>query len=81
MLRTQIYLTEEESAGVTALAGVTGKKQSEIIREAIDAYLEANRPSALEEAAKRCAGMWKDRTDLPDFAEARKTFDRDFGHE
>ena len=81
MLRTQIYLTEEESAGVTALAGVPGKKQSEIIREAIDAYLDANRPSALEEAVKRCAGMWKDRTDLPDFAEARKSFDRDFGHE
>lgn len=81
MLRTQIYLTEEESAGVAALAGVTGKKQSEIIREAIDIYLDANRPSALEDAVKRCAGMWKNRTDLPDFAEARKSLDRDFGHE
>jgi hypothetical protein len=81
MLRTQIYLTEEESAGVTALAGVTGKKQSEIIREAIDAYLEINRPAALEEAVSRCAGMWKDRTDLPDFEAARKSFDRDFDHD
>ncbi len=79
MLRTQIYLTEEESAGVAALAGVRGKKQSEIIREAIDAYLAVNRPSALAEAVERCAGVWKDRADLPDFGEIRRSFDREFG--
>ena len=81
MLRTQIYLTEEESAGVTALAEATGKKQSEIIREAIDDSLDKNRPAALAAAIGRCAGLWKDREDLPDFAAARRSFDRDFGHE
>ncbi len=77
MLRTQIYLTEKEAAGVAALAEATGKKQSQIIREAIDAYLGASRPAALEKAIERCRGLWKDRTDLPDAAELRRSFDRD----
>ena len=40
MVRTQIYLTEEEKDGLTAVATSTDKKQSEIIREAIDRFLD-----------------------------------------
>ena len=36
MVRTQIYLTEEERDGLDAIAKSTDKKQSEIIREAVD---------------------------------------------
>ena len=40
MVRTQIYLTEEEKAGLDAVAKATDRKQSEIAREAVDRFLE-----------------------------------------
>lgn len=76
MVRTQIYLTEEERDGLTALAGATGKRQSELIREALDRYIihhSKTRRKAIVEAA---AGLWKQRTDIPDFAAIRKDLDR-----
>ncbi len=44
MLRTQIYLTEEERAALRNLARETGKKQSALIRRAIDAFIERFQP-------------------------------------
>ena len=40
MVRTQVYLTNKERDGLAALAGATGKKQSELIREAVDRLIE-----------------------------------------
>lgn len=40
MVWTQIYLTEEEQEALRVLAQSTGRSQSELIREAIDAMLE-----------------------------------------
>lgn len=40
MTRTQIYLTPFEAQGVARVAAETGRKQSEVIREAIDQYLK-----------------------------------------
>jgi predicted DNA-binding protein len=40
MVRIQVYLTKAQCEGLSALAEATGKKQSELIREAIDALLE-----------------------------------------
>ena len=34
--RTQVYLTEEQDRGLKGLAQSTGRKQSELIRAAID---------------------------------------------
>ncbi len=39
MIRTQIYLTEQERDGLRALAAESGKKQSELIRAAIDSLI------------------------------------------
>jgi predicted DNA-binding protein len=39
MLRTQIYLSEAERQGLLALALRSGRSQSALIREAIDAFL------------------------------------------
>ncbi len=36
MFRTQIYLTEHQCSELAAIAKTTGKKQSELIREAVD---------------------------------------------
>lgn len=45
MIRTQIYLTDRQRSELAVIAGISGKKQSEIIREAVDRLIEANRPN------------------------------------
>jgi len=76
MVRTQIYMTEQERTGLGALAEATGKKQAELIREAIDRLLDTvsdrRRSSVLDSAA----GMWRNRRDLPDFEATRQSWDR-----
>lgn len=77
MVRTQIYLTEEERAGLVALAKTSGKKQSELIREAIDRFLTLFDDVRYRAVIGNAAGMWKDRDDLPDFGAFRQSWDRD----
>lgn len=77
MVRTQIYLTEEERRGLEAVAKSTNKKQSVLLREAVDRFLDLARGNHRKAILKEAAGMWKDRTDLPDFAATRRSLDRD----
>ncbi len=77
MVRTQIYLTEEERDGLHTIARSTGKKQSELIREALDNFLNLRTGDRRTAILKDAAGMWKDRNDLPDFDTARRSWDRD----
>jgi Arc/MetJ-type ribon-helix-helix transcriptional regulator len=76
MVRTQIYLTQQEQAGLKALAKASGRNQSELIREAIDRLLEQTGKRRSEAILDRAAGMWKNRTDLPDFRATRAQWDR-----
>lgn len=76
MVRTQIYLTEREKAALEAMARRTGKTQSELIRDAIDAMIAS--PELEDRRALLAAGrgMWAGRADLPDFAAIREELDR-----
>jgi predicted DNA-binding protein len=76
MVRTQIYLTAEEQQALRALSRRTGTSQSELIRQAIDSLLAGE--EALDRAAllRQARGLWRDRDDLPDFAELRREMDR-----
>ncbi len=76
MVRTQIYLTEDERDGLLALAKTSGKKQSELIREAIDRFLTLFDEVRYRTVTDNAAGMWKDRDDLPDFRASRQSWDR-----
>ena len=76
MVRTQIYLTEEERDGLEAVARSTDRKQSEIIREAVDRFLDLTRGDCRTTILDKAAGMWKNRRDLPDFEAARRSWDR-----
>ena len=76
MVRTQVYLTEEERAGLEAVAKSTNKKQSEILREAVDRFLDLAKGDHRKAILNEAAGMWKRRSDLPDFAATRRSWDR-----
>jgi hypothetical protein len=76
MVRTQIYLTERQRDELAAIAKIAGKKQSELIREAIDGLIDQAGHSRREAVLSEAAGIWKDRADLPDFKAMRAEWDR-----
>jgi Ribbon-helix-helix protein, copG family len=61
MNRTQIYLTPAESQGVARVAAQTGRKQSEVIREAIDQYLLRLGPQDRLGRLREARGIWAGR--------------------
>ena len=77
MVRTQIYLTERQRDELAAIAKTVGKKQSELIREAVDHLIDQASHGRREAVLRQAAGIWKDRTDLPDFRATRAEWDRD----
>ncbi len=76
MVRTQIYLTERQRAELAIISKTLGKKQSELIRDAVDHLIDQSSPSRREAVLREAAGIWKDRTDLPDFKTTRAEWDR-----
>ena len=76
MIRTQIYLTDKQRAELAVIAKNMGKKQSEIIREAIDRLIDQTNHNQKKTALRKAAGIWKDRDDLPDFRAIRSEWDR-----
>jgi hypothetical protein len=76
MVRTQIYLTETQHNELVAIAEAEGKKQSELIRRAVDDLIERLHGRRQVEILQKTAGMWKDRNDLPDFDSLRAEWNR-----
>jgi Arc/MetJ-type ribon-helix-helix transcriptional regulator len=61
---------------LAAIAKTVGKKQSELIREAVDRLIDEEGRNRREAVLREAAGMWKDREDLPDFTAMRTEWDR-----
>jgi Arc/MetJ-type ribon-helix-helix transcriptional regulator len=77
MVRTQVYLTEKQDRGLKSLAESSGRRQSELIRDAIDRLLAENRPKDWKEALEAVRGMWADRDDLDElYADLRTDWER-----
>lgn len=77
MVRTQVYLTEDQDRGLKGLAETTGRKQSELIREAVNRLLAENRPKDWRAALEAVRGMWADRDDLDElYGELRGGWER-----
>jgi hypothetical protein len=75
MVRTQVYLTDEERDGLAVLSRVTGKRQSRLIREALDDLIGRSGRKRRDAVLDRAAGIWKGRRDLPDFRAIRREWD------
>ena len=63
MIRTQIYLTEQEVKKLKTTSAQTGKKQSALIRQAIDNFLASISPSNKLSRLRQAKGIWEDRSD------------------
>ena len=77
MVRTQIYLTEAQQKALRRLAARDHKKQSELIRQAIDLFLADSIQEDRLSLLRQGRGLWKDRQDLPDFAALRREANRE----
>ncbi|MYC67621.1 MAG: ribbon-helix-helix domain-containing protein [Acidobacteriia bacterium] len=76
MIRTQIYLTSRQRDQLAALARNVGRRRSELIREAIDRFIEQHARDRRRAVLARAVGIWKDRTDLPSADALRGTWNR-----
>ncbi len=76
MVRTQIYLTEQEQLALRSLAGRRGCSQSEIIRDAVDRFIENALLNDRDQILDAAAGIWVDDAGSPDFVALRKEADR-----
>ncbi|QLH38884.1 MAG: ribbon-helix-helix domain-containing protein [Defluviicoccus sp.] len=71
MQRTQVYLRDEQNAGLKRLAQRTGRGQSALIREAIDLLLRREVAEDWREAFRGASGMWAGRDLDAEMAQVR----------
>lgn len=76
MVRTQVYLTEREKKALSLLSSSSGKKQSELIRDAIDHFIVRFSEENREDIFDRLSGMWADREEGLTAAKLRSDWDR-----
>jgi hypothetical protein len=68
MIRVQIYLSEKEKEAIQAMALEIGKSQSQLIRQAVDQFIEKFKEPDKKTFLQQAKGLWKDCKDLPDFS-------------
>ncbi|MCX7120627.1 MAG: ribbon-helix-helix protein, CopG family [Gammaproteobacteria bacterium] len=77
MIRTQVYITEQEKKALTQLTLHTGESQSELIRKAIDLLCQLQAKESRAQLMRSAKGIWKNRTNDDDFIAIRNEMDRD----
>lgn len=81
MIRTQVYITQQEKKALSQIADHTGSSQSELIRQAIDLLCKQHAHPNRMHFLKSARGIWKNRADKYDYISARKEIDREFNRE
>lgn len=64
MIRTQIYLDEEQKRTLERLSTQEEVSMAELIRRALDEFLERVKQDNFLNALERSFALWQDRTDL-----------------
>lgn len=75
MIRKQVYITEEQEEALILQAEETNRSQSDLIREAIDHILAERERERRSATLRATAGLWRERTDLPDWRALRREGD------
>ena len=76
MVTAQITLSNAEGEALQALTETTGKTQDALLHEAVRQFLGSTPPHDRLSLFRQARGIWKDRTDLPDFQALRAEMDR-----
>jgi predicted transcriptional regulator len=76
MVRTQIYLSEEEKRGLESIAAVKGISQSDLIRQAIDDLLARQGIIDKSGILDEIAGVWAGKKNIPDIRKLRSGWRR-----
>ena len=69
LARTQIYLTQTQQTRLAAACRRSAVTKSELIRQAVDQFLDQQTPSNANDKAERLSGivgMWAKRDDMAD---------------
>lgn len=75
MAEIEVNLSENEQSALREIARRTGKSESELIHDAVGNLIKEGRQPR-DAALSQARGIWKDRTDLPDFGNIRREWDR-----
>lgn len=78
MRRTQLYLDDAQHQMATRLAAESGQTLSDVVRVALDEYLQRRRRQRKDflDALAAAAGIWRNRDDVPDLSAARQNGER-----
>ena len=71
-----LHLTEQEQTALESMAQRTGKTPDELVRDAIKQFIAQFQAEDRLSLLRQARGMWKDRTDLPSWADLRREWDR-----
>ena len=68
LVRTQIYLSAAQQTALGRMAEQRGAPKSQLIREAVDAYIQQHDAPAPDKLAllRKARGIWADRDDMRD---------------
>jgi hypothetical protein len=76
MTAMQIHLDPAHVELLRTLAEKTGKPADTVVQEGLELMAESVRLEERRRVIDRVAGLWKDRDDLPDWEELRRSMDR-----
>lgn len=62
MQKIQVFLREDQKAGLKSLCAQTGARQSDLVRQGVDLLLEgaARQATDWREETRLAAGLWRD---------------------
>ena len=75
-MSVQITLDSTASQTLQVVSERTGKSQEELIREALNLLAVQYASQARTAKMRQANGIWRDRTDLPDWEALRRELDR-----